>query len=57
MTMNIHLLLHLWEAIQLYDPLWMTSSYAFKNLNSVLKRFVHSLKKPELQIHIAVSVY
>lgn len=57
MTNNIHLLLHLPKAVEQFGPLWTTSCYSFENLNGILKNYVHSSNRPELQIHAAISIY
>ncbi|KAJ8679049.1 hypothetical protein QAD02_014836 [Eretmocerus hayati] len=56
MTMCIHLLLHLVDAVRKFGPLFVTSCFPFENLNGILKSFVHGSKYPELQIHASLSL-
>lgn len=57
MTLNIHMLLHLVRNVELFGPLWTTSCFPFKYLNSILKNLVKSSKHPEIQVYNAVEMY
>ncbi|KAJ8683858.1 hypothetical protein QAD02_019650 [Eretmocerus hayati] len=52
---NIHLLLHLVDAVRKFGPLWVTSCFLFEGLNGILKSFVHGTRYAQLQIMSAVS--
>ena len=41
MTYNLHLLIHLPEAVCNWGPLWATSAFGFENGIGVLKRLAH----------------
>lgn len=57
MTINIHFLLHLPEMVRDFGPLYIFSCFEFENLNGILKNFVHSPKKAELQICTMTSLF
>lgn len=57
LTLNLHFLLHLPEMVRNFGPLYIFSCFEFENLNGILKSFVHSPKKPELQVCAMTSLF
>lgn len=56
MTSNVHSLRHLAAGVLDFGPLWVTSCFAFENMNGILKNMVHGTKYAELQICSAANM-
>ncbi|KAJ8677557.1 hypothetical protein QAD02_013344 [Eretmocerus hayati] len=56
MTMCIHLLLHLVDAVREFGPLFVFSCFPVEALDGIWKSFVHGSNYPELQIHSFLSL-
>lgn len=57
MSCNLHQLLHLAETVEQFGPLFVTSCFAFENLNGILKGFVKGSNHPELQIYSSYAAF
>ena len=50
MTINMHSLLHLPEAVKNLGPLWVHSCFAFEAANGELLKFFHGSQSVEKQV-------
>lgn len=52
MSINVHLLLHLPDAVKELGPLWVYSCFHFEGQNGILKNLIHGTQKVDIQLII-----
>ena len=57
MTINMHSLLHLPEAVKNLGPLWAHSCFAFEAANGELLKFFHGSQSVEKQVSFLFICY
>ena len=50
--MNVHMLQHLPECVQLWGPLWAYSCFHFENLNGYIKTLFHGTRDMTKQVGV-----
>lgn len=55
MTINVHSLLHLPEAVRNLGPLWAHSCFAFEAANGELLKLFHGSQKVEKQVSFQIQ--
>lgn len=50
MSINVHLLLHLPDAVKELGPLWVYSCFHFEGQNGILKNLIHGTQKVDIQL-------
>lgn len=54
--MNVHMLQHVSECVQMWGPLWAYSTFHFENANGYLKYLFHGTRDMTKQVYIYFCV-
>ena len=56
-TSNVHILLHLPDAVRSLGPLWAHSTFPFEGMNGWLSELYHGTRDPQKQVYIHYNCF